>query len=354
MIRSGLFYLFETLGQISVNKAYRLAVDEAVYGEQLGFDAICPAEHHFGEHYGIMPQVELYLSWVAARTQKILLWPMVIVAPLADPIRLAENVAMLDQYSEGRMVFSVGSGYRGYEFTGWGRDIKNNAKMMREAIDVCVQAWTQEKVDFEGEFFKIHDLHICPQTFQKPHPPVYVTTTRDEQIVWAAERGYGIVPGAGFTPYEISHCYDIHADVAKKAGRNGSLTTKPFFKWIYVDEDDKRAKAVAQDYFIKTVMAFAHGGDYLFKTISKKIQDTWPSDKPLDQYGMEDMDFDKMTDISRTPLAYGDPKRVIDMLKPCVETGVNFFIGGFNMGVMPSEQVKRSMKLYAEKVMPYL
>lgn len=353
MLQTGLFYLFETLGQIAVSKAYQQAVDEAVYGEELGFAAVSPAEHHFAEHYGIMPQVEIFLSWVAAKTKKILLWPMVNVAPLADPIRLAENVAMLDQYTEGRVVFSVGSGYRSYEFSGWGFDIKNNANMMREAVDICVEAWTQETVNYEGKFFKVKDLHICPQTFQKPYPPIYVTTTRDEQVVWAAERGHGVVPGAGFTPYELSHVYNLHDEVAKKNGKP-QMTRKPFFKWIYVDENDKRAKEVAQNYFIKTVMAFAHGGEHLFKSISKKIQDTWPADKPLDQYDLNDLSFEKMTDISRTPLAYGDPERVKDMLRPCLETGVNFFIGGFNMGVMPPEQVKNSMRLYAEKVMPHL
>lgn len=353
MLKSGLFYLFETLDEIAVSDAYRQAVDEAVFGEKLGFSAICPAEHHFADHYGIMPQVELYLSWVAAKTEKILLWPMVLVAPLADPIRLAERVAMLDQYTRGRMVFSVGSGYRGYEFTPWRLDIKDNWKRMRESIDVCVQAWTKDKVNYRGEHFQLDDVHLCPRPFQKPHPPVYLTTTRDDQIAWAAERGYGIIPGAGFTAYELNHAYQVHREAARKANRP-EMTLKPFFKWIYVDDNEKRAREAAEHYFLRTVMAFAHGGEHLFKVIAKKIRETWPSDKPVEQYDLSDLNFDRMTDITRTPLAYGDPERVVDMLRPCIETGANFFIGGFNMGVMPTEQVQRSMRLFAEKVMPFL
>jgi alkanesulfonate monooxygenase SsuD/methylene tetrahydromethanopterin reductase-like flavin-dependent oxidoreductase (luciferase family) len=353
-MKTGLFYLFETLGEIPVHKAYQLAVDEAVYAEQLGFAAICPAEHHFAEHYGIMPETELYLSWVAARTKKILLWPMVMVAPLADPIRLAERVAMLDQFTEGRMVCSVGSGYRAYEFEGWGLDIKQNWVRMREAIEICAQAWTQEKVSYEGQHFKVRDVHICPQPFTKPHPPIYMTTTRDDQITWCAERGFGIVPGAGFTPFEISHAFDLHRDVAKKAKKQVP-ETRPFFKWIYVDDDEKRAREAAENYFMKTIMAFAYGGQHLWDTIAKKIQKTWPQDKPWDRESAAmDLSFEKMTEVTSTPLAYGDPKRVIDMLRPCAGAGANMFIGGFAMGVMPTEQVRRSMKLFAEKVMPHL
>lgn len=71
MIKAGMFQLFETLGQIEVGDAYRQCVDEAVFGEEIGFDSVCPAEHHFGEHYGIMPQTEMFLSWVAARTTRL-------------------------------------------------------------------------------------------------------------------------------------------------------------------------------------------------------------------------------------------------------------------------------------------
>ena len=180
-----------------------------------------------------------------------------------------------------------------------------------------------------------------------------MTATRDDQIAWVAERCHIVVPGAGFSPDEIRHVYDVHAGAARE-NNQPEMVEKPFFKWIYVDHDERRARKVAEEYFMKTVMAFAHGGQHLFKALSKKIRETWPADKSLEEYGAADMSFEGMTDPSHTPLAYGSPERVRDMLGPCVEAGANFFIGGFNMGVMPPEMVRNSMRLYAEKVMPKL
>ena len=353
MLDTGLFYLFETLGQISVGDCYRKAVNEAAYGEELGFDAVCPAEHHFGEHYGIMPQTEMFLSWVAGRTRKMRLWPMVMVAPLHDPIRLAERVAMLDQFSAGRTVFSVGSGYRKYEFSGFGTDIADATDRLNESIEICVKAWTEKKVEYEGKHFTVPPVSVFPRPHQTPHPPVYVTTARDDKVTAAAERGYNVLPAAGFSPYEIEHVYALHKEVSLANG-HPEQAVRPFFKWIYVDEDEKRAREVAQNYFMRTILAFAHGGQHLLGALTKKIQSTWPADKALDEYDAADLSFDKMTEPSHTPLAYGTPEQVLEMLGPCVDAGANYFIGGFNMGVMPPEMVRSSMKPYAEKVMPKL
>ncbi len=353
IMKIGLFYLFETLGEKSPGQAYKEAVEEAVYGEKLGFDAICPAEHHFAEHYGIMPDVIDFLGWVAPKTKKIKLWPLVIVAPLNEPIRLAERIAMLDQFSDGRVIFSVGSGYRAYEFTPFGFDIRNNWKMMREIIEFCVRAWKNGKISFEGEFIKVKDTEIQPKPIQKPHPPVYITTARDDQVKWAAERGFYIIPAAGFSPYELSHVYNLYDKTAQEMGFP-KMENKIFFKWIYVDRSDKRAREFAEKVFMKTIMAFMYGGEHLYKHLLTKLKESWPPERE-NEFKEGDITFENLTgNPYYTPLAWGDPKRVIDTLSICKNAGANFFIGGFNMGAMPTEYVKRSMKLFAEKVLPAL
>lgn len=353
-MKAGLFYLFETLGVKSPAQAYREAVEEAVYGEDLGFDAVCPAEHHFSAHYGIMPDVLDFLSWVSARTKKIKLWPMVVVSPLNETIRLAERVAMLDQFSEGRVVFSVGSGYRAYEFEPFGISIKDNWKIMREQIEFCVKCWTDGKVDYEGQFVKIKGVEIQPKPFQKPHPPVFITTARDDQIIWAAEHNFYVIPAAGFSPYELSHVFELYDRIAQENGFE-KAKHRIFFKWIYVDKDDKRARELAENFFMKTVVAFFYGGEHLYKHLAKKIVETWPVEKRYEIKENEPITFETLCgNPNYTPLAWGDPKRVIDTLSVCKEVGANFFIGGFNMGAMDTADVKNSMKLFMEKVIPYL
>lgn len=361
MIKAGLFYLFETLGQIKEHEFYRQALAEVVYGEELGFYAACPAEHHFSEHYGIMPRVELFLSWVASRTRTMRLWPMVIVVPLSDPIRLAEDCALIDNFSEGRFVFSIGSGYRPYEFLPFGQKITENTDRLREIADLTVRMWTQEEVTHEGAYYKVDKAKLQPKPYQKPHPPVYITTTRDDQIQWAAQRGFGVVPAAGFNPSTLKHDYQKYAEYAKAAGKP-DMEVKPFFKWIYVDEDHKRAVEEGNVFILKTLMAFAQGGGKLFSILMGKSMKTWEEDvkKPewltdrVDEVLAAGITYEDMVQSGWTPYVCGDPKHVTEVLKPFVEAGGNFFIGGFKCGPMPQEKVKNSMRLFAEKVLPNL
>ncbi|GBD03499.1 Alkanal monooxygenase alpha chain [bacterium HR19] len=352
-MKVGAFYLFETLGEKTPSQAYKEAVEEAVFAEKIGFYAVCPAEHHFAEHYGIMPDTLDFLSWVAARTKKMKLWPMVIVSPLNEPIRLAERVAMLDQFSEGRVVFSLGSGYRAYEFLPFGYDIKNNWKMMRESIEFCQKVWINGKVSYEGEFIKVKDVEIQPKPYQKPHPPIYITTTRDDQIKWAAERGIYVIPAAGFSIYELKHVFDLYKREAESLG-NQDMPEKIAFKWIYVDRSLKKARELAEKYFMKTLFAFFQGGEHLYNLLARKLRETWPKDKPWP--GKEnEINFEVLTgNIEYTTCAWGDPEKIKDIMSLLKEQGVTMFIGGFNMGAMPTELVKKSMKLFAEKVLPYI
>ncbi len=359
-IKAGLFYLFDTLGEKTPADFYREALQETVYGEELGFYATCPAEHHFSADYGIMPRVEHFLSYVAGCTSTIKLWPMVIVAPLGHPVRLAEDCAMIDQFSEGRFVFSVGSGYRKYEFDQFGQPIEENASRLREITDLTVRLWTEDEVHHDGEHYQANGVSLQPRPYQQPHPPVYVTTGRPDTIQWAAERGYGIVPAAGFNPQTLKHEYDRYAAFAAAAGRP-DMEIKPFFKWIYVHEDNKTAVNVGTRHILRTLMAFAHGGGRLMSHLIGRSVETWGDDtKPswlnskLDELMEAGVTYGDMAASGWTPFVCGDPDHVAKALKPFVEAGGNYFIGGFKCGPMATEDVRNSMRLFAEEVLPQL
>lgn len=359
--RTGLFYLFDTLGEATPAEFYAQAADEVRYGEELGFYAVCPAEHHFSEHYGIMPRVEQFLSFIAGQTERLMLWPMVIVLPLADPVRLAEDLALIDQFSNGRLVVSVGSGYRKYEFKKLGRDISENTPRVREMTDLLMRMLTEDEVTHKGEFYQVDGVTLQPKMFNKRKPMVYLTTTRADQIQWAAERGYGVVPAAGFNPGTLKHDYDLQAKHALAAGHS-PMEIKPFFKWIYVDEDHDKAIEEGTRLVMRTLMAFAQGGGRLLSQLIGKSVDTWgdASQKPewlderLEQIMASGADYHDMVESGWTPFVCGDPDHVAKVLKSSVEVGGNFFMGGFKCGPMPSEQVKRSMRLYQEGVLPQL
>jgi alkanesulfonate monooxygenase SsuD/methylene tetrahydromethanopterin reductase-like flavin-dependent oxidoreductase (luciferase family) len=360
-MKSGLFYLFDTLGEMEPGQFYKEALEETQYGEELGFWATCPAEHHFSEHYGIMPRVEHFLSYVAGGTSKIKLWPMVIVAPLGHPVRLAEDCALIDQMSGGRLVFSVGSGYRKYEFKTLGQPIEQNADRLREITDLTVRLWTEDAVSHEGEYYRCNKVTLQPKPFQKPHPPVYLTTTREDQIKWAAERGYGIVPAAGFNASTLKHDYDRHTQFALAAGQ-APMEIRPFFKWIYVHEDHETAVQEGTQFIFRTLMAFAQGGGRLFSNLIGKSNETWNEDvekpewlnKRIEEVMAAGVTYEDMVESGWTPFVCGDPEHVAKVLQPFVDAGGNFFMGGFKCGPMPTEKVRESMRLYQEEVVPRL
>jgi len=360
-MQAGLFYLFETLGEIGEAEFYRQTLDECIYGEELGFSAACPAEHHFSSHYGIMPRVELFLAWLAGRTENMKLWPMVIVAPLRNPIQLAEDCALIDNFSNGRMVCSLGSGYRPYEFTPFGQEISENAERVREIGEALQCLWTNDKATYQGKHFKFEDVSVQPKPLQAPHPPIYLTTTRKDQIRWAAERGIGVFPAAGFHPAGLEHDYELHQKISLEAGHE-PMATRPFFKWIYVHEDHKTAVREGLGFMMRTMMAFAQGGGRLFQLLMGKAIETWPEDtlRPtwltdrLDQAMASGLDYAGMVESGWLPFVCGDPKHVTEMLQRSADVGANFFVGGFKCGPMPQDKVKNSMRLFAEKVLPNL
>lgn len=359
-LRTGLFYLFETLGQMTPAEFYRLALEETQYGEELGAWAVCPAEHHFSESYGIMPRVEHFLSYCAGATSKVKLWPMVIVVPLADPIRLAEDCALIDQMSGGRLVFSVGSGYRPREFRKFGREMSENAGRLREITDLSVRMFTEDRVTHTGDFYDVEGITLQPKLVGGRRPAVYVTTTRADVIEWAAQQGYGIVPAAGFNASTLAHDYALHDKHAAAAGQP-SMEIRPFFKWLFVDEDHDKAVAIGNQYILRTLMAFAHGGGRLFETLIGKSLSTWTgTEKPewlttrVDELMAAGVTYEGMVESGWTPYVCGDPDHVADVLRPFVEAGGNFFIGGFRCGPMPTEMVRNSMRLFLEEVAPRL
>jgi alkanesulfonate monooxygenase SsuD/methylene tetrahydromethanopterin reductase-like flavin-dependent oxidoreductase (luciferase family) len=353
----GMFYLFETLGEIEPGEFYRQALDHTIYGEELGFSAVCPAEHHFSADYGIMPRVELFLMACAVRTQRMKLWPMLIIAPLAHPIRLAEDVALIDQFSQGRMIFSVGTGYRKYEHDKFGVDVKENPDRLRETIEIVIRLFREDEVTYRGRFYSLEGVHLEPRPYQKPHPPVVITTTRDDQIRYAAERGYWFVPAAGFNPGTVKKDLETYQQVA------GTLPPyRPFFKWIYVGENHKKAVEEGTQWILKTLYAFAQGGGHLFQLLVGKALTAWGEESHPPDWLTTDIsrimasgiDYYTMVKSGWTPFVCGDPHHIREVLLPYKEAGASMFIGGFMNGPMPREKVRSSMRLFAEKVLPHL
>jgi alkanesulfonate monooxygenase SsuD/methylene tetrahydromethanopterin reductase-like flavin-dependent oxidoreductase (luciferase family) len=135
------------------------------------------AEHHFSNTYGIMPDIFVYAAYLAAQTKNIRLGAAVITLPLANPVRVIENSAFIDILSNGRFVLGLGSGYRPYEFNGFGIPFDERREIQEEALPLICELFAQKKIKHDGKYFDVDvggDYEIFPHPLQKPFPPLYL------------------------------------------------------------------------------------------------------------------------------------------------------------------------------------
>ena len=137
----------------------------------------------------------------AARTKRLRIGTAVSLAPFYHPLRLAEEVALLDVLSGGRVNWGAGRGFARVEFKAFGVPPEESASRFREAVEIVLRAWTEERLSFQGKHFRFDDVEVLPKPLQQPHPPVWMAATSEPAIDWAAGRGFSILmdPHASMT-----------------------------------------------------------------------------------------------------------------------------------------------------------
>jgi alkanesulfonate monooxygenase SsuD/methylene tetrahydromethanopterin reductase-like flavin-dependent oxidoreductase (luciferase family) len=146
---------------------------EILRADELGFDYAWLAEHHFSSEYGIMPDVFVYAGYLAALTKRIKIGTAVVTLPLANPLRIAENAAFIDILSGGRFVLGLGSGYRKYEFDGFGVDFEARRDIQEEALPLLMELLATKRTGHQGKFFNFQvdgAYEVFPHAVQGPRP----------------------------------------------------------------------------------------------------------------------------------------------------------------------------------------
>jgi len=159
--------------------------------EALGYDGLWINEEHFGQGSRVCLSPILMATALAIRTRKIRIGFSVLVLPLFEPIRLAEEIATLDVLSEGRVDLGVSRGNRSRYFEAWGLDYEDRSAAFDTAFGALIHYWTEAKVEVGSRIESIE-----PKCIQKPHPPVYVATYREESAAWVGAQGHVLLQGS--------------------------------------------------------------------------------------------------------------------------------------------------------------
>ena len=168
-MKFGVFTIVPWHESVSQERALNESLEIIEMADELGIDEVWLGEHRFSRH-GLLSGIFSFAGAVAARTKRLRIGTAVVVLPLHNPIHVAEEMAMLDVITGGRIEFGMGSGYQRQEFDGMGIDITTSRERFRESVDVIQKSWTEETLTFHGKFTHVDDIWVIPKPIQKPHP----------------------------------------------------------------------------------------------------------------------------------------------------------------------------------------
>ena len=250
MTRLGVWYDFRNPARWRVPwpQLYRETMDQAAYAEELGFASIWVSEHHFSEE-GYLPSLSAVLGALAERTSRARLGTAVLLAPLHHPLRLAEDLAVIDQLSGGRLDVGLAPGYKPDEFAVLGVPKTQRGARTDETIEILQRAWRGEPFSYAGRHFRFDDVVVGPPPVQRPGPPIWVGGNSLAAARRAARYGACFMPdsGAGLDLYDA-----YRAGLAPAAGPPRVATNRVLFAAASRDE----AWRICGDHFLYQFNAY--------------------------------------------------------------------------------------------------
>lgn len=347
-MKFGLFMLLPGGYGRTAQDVYRNNLELIRVAEDLGFHSAYVAEHHFSE-YGLVNDPLIFLAAAAVHTKRIRLGTGVIIVPLYPAIRLAENAAMVDVLSDGRLDFGVGRGYQPHEFEAFDVDMEEAQARTDETLEFLKMAWTQERVTFEGKYFRARDVSISPKPVQKPHPPILTAAVSPSTFKRMGEHGSQILTSPNFTPLDmIKENFEAYRVALAGAGHDPQAFDYPLMQQCYVAEDSQRGYDEPRE-------AAMHYYSLLGRLLPKNVpgKDGTPSSYAFYskiERNVTSLEYDYLYEHGVT---FGDPGHVAERIQRLHdEAGINYYQGWFNFGSLTHELALASLRRFGEKVMP--
>lgn len=310
----------------------RLRLIEAI--ERAGFGAYHLAEHH-SSPLGMASSPSVFLASAIQRTSKIKLGPLVYVLPLYHPLRVYEEVCMLDHLSKGRFMLGVGRGGALVEHQRYGVEPTNASAIYQEAFAVLMRAFQSDVLNFEGKFFNFKDFVIQAKPYQLPHPPIWYGAPTPEAIAWAVPKAINVVSLG--PPARALAIGDRYRKDWRELGRSeADLPRIGITRHVVVAETDAQAERIARAAYPRwrAAMEFLwkrSGQDFLLKEI----------------YPLE---FEALQAIGHG--IAGSPATVRDYVAKLErEAGVNYLLCQMVFGDMSFEDASHSLRLFGKEVM---
>ncbi|MGD9616283.1 MAG: LLM class flavin-dependent oxidoreductase [Alphaproteobacteria bacterium] len=315
--------------RVPLETVFARALDRIEIMDRTGYDAVWLAEHHFSS-FSVCPSVHLMGTMAASRTKRLRIGTGVSLAPFYHPLRLAEEVALLDVLSGGRVNWGAGRGFARVEFENFGVPPDESTSRFHEAVEIVLRAWTEERLTFAGKHFRFDGVEVLPKPLQRPRPPVWMAATSEPSIDWAAGQGFSILMDPHSAHRDLGRKRRHYAERLEAAGFSIDGRDLPMARLLALGDSDTEAEAVARrgaEWIVNSYFSATHN--------PVSIKDpTAPGADPVQRY------LDGV-------ILYGTVDAVLDnILRLREEIGLDYLLA--------APLSHRSFMLLTEKILPRL
>lgn len=342
-------------------------VEAVVLADKLGFHSVWNTEHHFLKELSISTAPEVLFGHIAARTENIKLGHGVrlLPHPYNNPIRAAEQAAMVDILSKGRLLFGVGRSATRVELEGFGINPHETRQMQAEALQTILRAWTEDEVEFDGKYWKQPRRRVVPKPIQRPHPPVWWATTSDEGHISVGEMGLNL----------LSFTVGVEVDVlsGRIAGyREGLARAKPItqvvegrvgvFTLVHcgrTNEEARQDAAGSFEWYVQSNGKFVNdlaewlvelgqpAGTYQY---IKDRSDAMQQGRAEEVVVGAGLSYDQLVDMGA--VVAGGPDQCVELAKKYEEAGCDLLLCLVQPHRIPHEKLMQSIELIGREVIP--
>jgi alkanesulfonate monooxygenase SsuD/methylene tetrahydromethanopterin reductase-like flavin-dependent oxidoreductase (luciferase family) len=348
----GMAVIFQGTGEGRTDRnVYRNELRLGDLAEPLGFESLWGVEHHFTD-YTMCPDVLQYLTYFAGRTETIQLGSMVVVLPWHDPMRVAEQIVMLDHMSNGRLILGIGRGRGRVEFEGFGVNQEDSREIFLESAQMLLTGLEHGYCEFDGKFIKQTRRDLRPRPFKSFRGRTYAAAVSPESSQIMARLGIGIlvIPQKPWdmVASELKAYRSVYSEV------NGTDAPPPIVAgWVVCDESAERAEELARKYiagYWQTVVRhYELIGDHLTKMKGYEAY------KAMQEKTSAPGGVEEMIEFFLGLQVWGTPEQCYEkILATQARTGAEAFTGVFSYAGMPYDIAEHSLRLFASEVMPQL
>ncbi len=319
------------------------------HADALGFGRCWIREHHFTD-YGFLPNTMVLLAHAAAVTERIRLGTAVVTLPLHHPVRAAEDVALVDVLSGGRVDVGIGRGYQSIEFDTFGVPLAEARSRTDEAIEIMTALWRGQPVHHAGAHWTLDDVRLQPRPLQEPHPPLYYASVSTESITHYAAKGIPFIVDSTVRTSRLAELADLWQGVARAHGHAPVEPDLVAVRYVWVDDTDEAGR----DYVASTPPVTSTATDRRLRPLQADGT-VAPGYEYWDKgwHGRDLAYYDQAPDWEDRWLA-GSPERVIDQIRALHDLGIRDVccVFGHDAAAPSRDETERRMARFAREVMP--